>query len=92
LINVDITAPEGLSQNNSYSVVNSAATLTLYVELYDGTTNTKVAMFLDSRTDRETVVPRANRTTNRAATDRMLRHWANRLIEISGGAREGSRN
>jgi hypothetical protein len=38
-------------------------------------------MVMDGRADPGGFAERANRTTNKAAADRILRQWANRLVK-----------
>ena len=82
LVNLDVTAPDLNTPSMSYTIVQSAGSMTLYLEMYDGGTNAKIAMVADSRADPDSgIAERANRTTNKAAADRILRHWADRLVK-----------
>ena len=82
LVNLDVTAPDVMAPGISYTIVNSAASMTLYMEMYDAATNAKIAMVADARADPDrSFGQRANRTTNKAAADRILRHWASRLVK-----------
>jgi hypothetical protein len=38
-------------------------------------------MVLDARTDPDDFAERASRVTNKVAADKMLRHWAGRLVK-----------
>ena len=51
----------------------------LYLELIDAETSEVLVRAYDSKADPETFVNYANRITNRAAADRMLKDWAARL-------------
>jgi hypothetical protein len=88
IINLDPKAPDLKKAGMSYTIVQSAGAMTLYMELYDGGTNAKIAMVMDGRADSRGMAQRANRTTNKAAADRILRQWANRLVtalDAAGG-------
>jgi hypothetical protein len=53
--------------------------MTLYLELWDGTTNTILARVADAQGDSGMYGWRTNSVTNRAAADRILRIWAREL-------------
>ena len=55
--------------------------MTLYMEMYDSATSTLIARVVDPQADNEGFAQRANRVTNKAAADRMLRHWAELLAK-----------
>lgn len=92
IINLDPTAPDLQTAGMSYTIVQSAGAMTLYMELYDGGTNAKIAMVMDGRADPDSMAERANRTTNKAAADRMLRHWASRLVKGLDAAKATTTN
>lgn len=81
IVNLDPTAPDLQTAGISYTVVQSAGAMTLYAELYDGGTNAKIALVMDGQADPDGFAERANRVTNKAAADRILRHWADRLAK-----------
>lgn len=81
IVDLDPTAPDLQTAGISYTIVESAGSMTLYMELYDAGTNAKIAMVLDGRSDPDGIAERANRVTNKAAADRILRHWASRLVK-----------
>ncbi|HEX5787861.1 MAG TPA: DUF3313 family protein [Woeseiaceae bacterium] len=81
IVNLDPVAPDLQTSGMSYTIVQSAGAMTLYAELYDGGTNAKIAMVMDARADPDGFAERASRVTNKAAADRMLRHWAKRLVK-----------
>ena len=60
----DPTAPDLQTAGMTYTIVESAGAMTLYMELYDGGTNAKIAMVMDGRADPGSMAGRANRTTN----------------------------
>ena len=82
LVNLDVTAPDLNTPGMSYTIVRSAGSMSLYMEMYDGGTNAKIAEVADSRADPDSgIAQRASRTANKAAADRILRHWADRLVK-----------
>ncbi|MDX2416231.1 MAG: DUF3313 family protein [Xanthomonadales bacterium] len=84
LINVDVVAPDIMTADMRSTFVSSAGSMTLYMEMYDSATSTLIARVVDPRADDEGFAQRANRVTNKAAADRMLRHWAELLAKHLG--------
>jgi hypothetical protein len=85
LINVDITAPDTRTSFGA-TIVASAGSMALYMEMYDSATNELIARVIDPQADNEDGVGElANRGTNRQAADEMLRHWAGLLAKHLGG-------
>jgi hypothetical protein len=81
LLNVEVNAPDLMTAGIGATVVRSAGQMTLYLELWDSATNTIIARVMDAREDDPAFAQRANRVTNQAAADRILREWASRLRE-----------
>jgi len=79
LLNVAVTAPDVMSANVRSVVVRSAGQATLYLELWDSATNTILARVMDAKADDRPVAQTANRVTNTAAADAILRSWAQEL-------------
>jgi hypothetical protein len=79
LINVTVTAPDLQSANMRATVVRSAGSATLFLELYDSATSTLLARVLDAQADQQGFAQSANRVTNTAAADTILRKWASEL-------------
>jgi len=80
IINLDITAPDSLSSNDTRTYSESPGEMTLYLELFDSVTDDLIAKALDLQTDRETgYFQWQTRVTNRAAANRILTVWANVL-------------
>ena len=79
LVNVDATAPDLMTANMERTVVRSAGQMTLYLELWDSTTNSILARVMDAEADREAIAQPANRVTNTAAADAILKGWADEL-------------
>jgi len=77
IINLDVTAPDLMTAGMSQTVVASAGSMTLYLELYDGKTNAIIARIIDPEAaDNVGIAQVANRVTNTADFDRVLRRWA----------------
>lgn len=91
LINVEVNAPDVMSADIGRTIVRSAGQMTLYLELWDSTTNTILARVMDAKAD-EGFAEQANRVTNTAAADRILSEWARelreRLDEVRGRAKQ----
>jgi len=80
LVNVDPTAPDLMSANMQHTVVRSAGEMTLYLELWDSSTNTILARVMDAKADQQPFAEAANRVTNIAAADTILKNWADELV------------
>jgi hypothetical protein len=87
LINVDVVAPDLQSSMMQGALVNSAGGMTLYLEVYDSASSTLIARVVDPQADNDGLAHVANRVTNKAAADRILRHWAEMLAKHLGDAR-----
>jgi hypothetical protein len=80
IINLDINAPDTMTAGMSQTVVASAGSMTLYLELYDGKTQAIIARIIDPEAaDNVGIAQVANRVTNTADFDRVLRRWAELL-------------
>jgi hypothetical protein len=79
IINLAITAPDLQSPDMNRTIIQSAGQMTLYLELYDSVSNTLLARAMDPKADRRGLAQSANRVTNKAAADRILRQWASAL-------------
>lgn len=88
LINVDVTAPDIATSGRSRTFVESAGAMTLYMEIYDATTETLLARVIDPQADDSAFASQANRVTNKAAADRILRDWAELLAKRLGDVKE----
>ncbi len=81
LINLDVTAPDLQKAGKSRNYVASAGQMTLYLELYDSATSSKIGLVLDSQAARDNgMMHVSNSVTNRAEAGRMLRRWSNLLV------------
>ena len=88
LLNVEVNAPDIMTAGINATVVRSAGQMTLFLELWDSSTNTLLARIMDAAADNDTFAKQANRVTNTQAADRILGEWAHelrvRLDEIKG--------
>jgi hypothetical protein len=81
LINVDVAAPDIMTAGIQNTYVRSAGAMTLYMEMYDSATSTLIARVVDPKADDDGFAKQANRVTNKAAADRILRYWAGLLAK-----------
>lgn len=92
LINVEVNAPDLMTAGIGATVARSAGQMTLYLELWDPSTKTILARIEDAQADDSAFAQVANRATNTAAADRILREWAEelrkRLDTVKGKADE----
>lgn len=82
ILNLVVNAPETeTSPPMSVAIVSSAGQMTLYLELWDSTTNTILARVVDTEVDNGMggMAQAGNAVTNKAAADRILKDWADRL-------------
>ncbi|MGI9330374.1 MAG: DUF3313 family protein [Gammaproteobacteria bacterium] len=79
IINLDVTAPDKMTPGMSETFTASALSMTLYLELYDSVSSQILARYIHADGDREGMVQISNRVTNKAAADRVLTRWADRL-------------
>ena len=91
IINLDITAPEqhGAGRTNSYA--RSAGEMTLYIQLFDSETGDLIAKALDRGIDNPNEVgfyTWANASTNRVAARRILKGWADILLNALNEAKK----
>jgi hypothetical protein len=88
LLNVEVNAPDIMTAGINATVVRSAGQMTLFLELWDSSTNTLLARVMDAAADPDSFAKQANRVTNVQAADRILRDWAHelrlRLDEVKG--------
>jgi hypothetical protein len=79
LINIQVNAPDLMSAGRSASYVESAGAMTIYLELWDSTSNTILARVIDGKVDPRLYGQRSSSVSNQAAAERMLRSWADEL-------------
>jgi hypothetical protein len=88
IVNLDPNAPDLRSAGRSYSYVTSAGEMTLYIELYDSQTGDLLAKAIDRKVDRDDgFYTWANSASNKAAADRILKGWANILLDALNEAK-----
>jgi len=88
IINLDVTSPDTMRAGFSTTVVASAGQMTLYMELYDSASSELLARVIDPQAGRESGV--ANRVTNAASADMILRHWADLLSKHLGDVKQNT--
>jgi len=80
IINLDIEAPDSMDAEDEVTFSASAGQMTLYLELYDSVTSDLIARVIDAEADQGLgTIEWQNAVTNRAAADRILKRWADRL-------------
>lgn len=79
LLNVEVNARDLMTPDMSATIVRSAGQMTLVLELWDPESKTILARVMDAEADREGFAQRANRVTNKAAADEILKRWADEL-------------
>jgi len=89
IVNLDVTAPDTMRAGRSKTYVDSAGEMTLYVELYDSVTGDLIAKAIDRQADRNKgYYTWTNRATNKAAADRILKGWAEILLNALNEAKQ----
>jgi uncharacterized protein DUF3313 len=79
LINIQVSAPDLMTAGRSTTFVQSAGSMTIYLELWDSASNTILARVVDGKVDPDLYGQRSSSVTNRAAGERMMRSWADEL-------------
>ncbi len=79
LVNVVVTAPDVNMSGMTRTIVASAGQMTLFLELYDAGNSQILARIIDAKADPDGFAQQANRVTNKAAADELLRNWAQKL-------------
>jgi len=79
IINLVVAAPDISSSARSHSYVSDPVQMELYLELYDSVSSAILAKAMDAQNSNRHAPTMANRTTNIAAADRILKEWANEL-------------
>lgn len=90
ILNLIVNAPEiDTAPPMSGSVVASAGQMTLYLELWDSTTNTLLARVIDTEADQGQggLAQAGGPVENKVAADRILKNWADRLRKALETAR-----
>jgi hypothetical protein len=77
IINLDVIAPDKMTAGMSTTVAAGAGSMTLYMELFDGKTNSIIARVIDPEAASNFGMAQIqNRVTNIADADRLLKKWA----------------
>ena len=80
IINLDVVAPDSVSDVDEQTFSASAGQMTLYMELYDSVTNDIIARIIDPESAQGSgMIQWRNEVTNTAEADRILRRWADTL-------------
>jgi len=89
IINLDVNAPDKPTAGISRTYTSSAGEMTLYVEIFDSVTGDLIAKALDRKTDNRNgqFYTWTNSVTNKAAADRILKGWAQILLEALNEAK-----
>ncbi len=91
IINLDVAAPDLQGAQPQRNYVASAGSMTLYLELYDAATQDLIGRVVDARSAQDSgVFQYANRVTNRAEADRILKRWADLLVKALNEAKTGN--
>ena len=90
IVDLDVTAPDVMTAGRSYSFATNAGSMTLYVELFDGSTGEILARVVDRQNARENVrMQWQNSVRNSAEAERMLKKWAGLARTALDRARAG---
>jgi hypothetical protein len=79
LMNVRVSAPDLMTAGRSTTFVESAGSMSLYLELWDSVSNEILARVVDGKADPSMYGQRSSSVSNRAAAERMMRSWADEL-------------
>lgn len=85
IINLNVTAPDVMQAGIENTYVASAGQMTLYMELYDSATSELIGRVVDPEAGQSGGLAfNANRVTNTAEADQILRRWADLLSSHLG--------
>jgi hypothetical protein len=87
IVNLRVTAPDLMTPGISRTVVRSAGSMTLYLELWDSVSNTILARAMDAQGDQGMGGQMSSSVSNTAAADTILRRWADILRDRLDAAR-----
>ncbi len=88
LINIQVSAPDLMAPGRGSTFVQESGQMTLYLELWDSSTNTILARVLDARSSSDSFGQRATSVSNMAAAQQILQSWATELrkrLDIATG-------
>ena len=86
IANLQVSAPDLMTADMRTTVVRSAGQMTIYMELWDSSTDTILARVMDVQED-DGMGRVANRASNKAAADEILKEWAVKLRKHLDAAR-----
>jgi hypothetical protein len=88
IVDLRVTAPDLMTPGINATVVRSAGSATIYVELWDSASNTILARAMDAQADPGFAGrgQAANRVTNTMAADEILKGWATKLRQYLDAA------
>jgi len=90
IIDLDVTAPDVMTAGRSYTFATDAGSMTLYVELFDGSSGEILARVVDREHARENVrMMWQNSVRNSVEAERMLKKWAGLARTALERARSG---
>ena len=93
IINLEVTAPDTMMGGMDRTYTASAGQMTLYMELYDSATSELLARVIDPEAGQNGgMMMVANRVTNAAQADQILRRWADLLNSHLGEAQQPAGN
>jgi len=90
ILNLRVTQPDLMTPDMSMTLVRSAGSMTMYLELWDSMTNTLLARAINAQADQGFGGQVADSVTNTAAADCILRQWADTLRNSLEAARAKS--
>jgi hypothetical protein len=91
IINLRVTQPDLMTPGIGMTVIRSAGSMTLYLELWDSMTNTILARVMDAQADQGLGGAQvASSVSNAMAADFILRQWATELRKRLQAARASS--
>jgi hypothetical protein len=90
IINLDVNAPDTMRAGRSRSYTSNAGEMTLYIEIYDSVTGDLIAKALDRRADtsRQGYYTWTNSVTNKSAAKKILKGWADILLDALNEAKQ----
>lgn len=81
IVNLQVTAPDLATSNVDTTLVRSAGQMTLYLELWDSSTNSILARIMDPQADTGMggIAMVASGASNKVAAGEILKKWADKL-------------
>jgi hypothetical protein len=88
LTNVQVTAPDIMTAGIEATLIQSAGSATLFLELWDSVSKTLIAQITDAEADQQPFAQQGSSVTNKAAADLILKNWADDLVRHLDAARK----